>query len=448
VSALRPQHWQLLVVGASHGSRSAALALERLLEAFRPAVIFLELDRQDFALLRSSTGTAGQQQPRLAHYTAHAAPECVGAISWALGGSSGARRSAVVPVDRDQLTTRRRLAYQIAQQPLQLLQARRYWGSVPASGEPVGQWCERLRRDCPAVHEVVIEERNQFMAYQILLHLDSRLRRSYGAIRAPPAEASAAEEWASSRLSQVGAAHIARTEAALEWVLDGPPCGAGGLWSHPEWCESLQRPAEPPSPERVLVLCGPAHVDGLSAHLAACLGGGDVVSASTRHFLARNAAVIPRLLANMDWPWGKDSDGGAASPLQQAARLAAEEASLVQAQGEVARQEARAPGIVNGFLAKGFGPLTLLAEKLCDFLIGRNEEVVQATGLGAAAAAAAAPSSVFLQDRLRDLSRRPLPVWPVFLTVYLACPVLLFIVIPAHIDIYWLHAKLRSAQPQ
>lgn len=54
-------------------------------------------------------------------------------------------------------------------------------------------------------------------------------------------------------------------------------------------------------------------------------------------------------------------------------------------------------------------------------------------------------ASSFVNERLRELSKRPLPVWPVFLVAYVAFPTLLFIVLPAQLDLYWL--KVRSKLP-
>mmetsp|Transcript_47890 Transcript_47890/g.138535 ORF Transcript_47890/g.138535 Transcript_47890/m.138535 type:complete len:462 (-) Transcript_47890:349-1734(-) len=458
VSVLTPQHWQLLVLGAAHGSRSAARTLERVLDIFRPALIFLELDRQDFALLSSSVSTPGPEQPHLARYAAHAAPECAGALRWAQARADVAeaaeghaaqwhtRRCEVIAVDRDQLTTRRRLAFKIAQQPLQLLSARRYWGSAPTGDGSVSEWVEHLRRDCPALHEVVLEERNQFMAYQILMHLDARLHRSYPKLPSDLEHAEAEDDWAGSCLKRVGGIQMARTRDALQWVLDGPPCGSGGIWMRPEWLNSLNRPAEPPSSERVLVICGPAHVDGLSAHLTSCLGDGSGACASAQHFLARNAATLPRLLANHDWPWARSEDHAAQDReflLKQAAQLAVQDASSAHADGGVAGMETCQSGMLSKFLARGFGPLTLLAERGWQWLAGQQEDRLHCEPSRAGVSVAVGP--VFVHERLRDLSRRPLPVWPAFITIYIACPLLLFIVIPAHIDIYWLHAKLRSA---
>ena len=48
------------------------------------------------------------------------------------------------------------------------------------------------------------------------------------------------------------------------------------------------------------------------------------------------------------------------------------------------------------------------------------------------------PSVEFIHERLRELSKKPLPIWPIVLLVYITCPLLVFVVIPAAIDLYWL----------
>ena len=45
---------------------------------------------------------------------------------------------------------------------------------------------------------------------------------------------------------------------------------------------------------------------------------------------------------------------------------------------------------------------------------------------------------LFVHERLRDLSQTPPPVWPVFVLVYVACPLLVFVIIPAQIHLQWL----------
>ena len=54
-------------------------------------------------------------------------------------------------------------------------------------------------------------------------------------------------------------------------------------------------------------------------------------------------------------------------------------------------------------------------------------------------------SSSFLHERMRELSKQPLPVWPVVLLAYLACPLLFFVILPAAIDFQWL--RLAPAIP-
>lgn len=48
------------------------------------------------------------------------------------------------------------------------------------------------------------------------------------------------------------------------------------------------------------------------------------------------------------------------------------------------------------------------------------------------------PTVEFINERMRELSKKPLPIWPIVLSVYVTCPLLLFVVIPASIDLYWL----------
>ena len=48
------------------------------------------------------------------------------------------------------------------------------------------------------------------------------------------------------------------------------------------------------------------------------------------------------------------------------------------------------------------------------------------------------PSVEFIHERMRELSKKPLPIWPIVLLVYITCPLLVFVVIPAAIDLYWL----------
>jgi len=415
--------------------------LRRLLESFRPSVVFLELDRQDFARLRHSASASPEEAQHAADLAADAAPELAEVLRWADAHSplcstaweqSTGSTCTLIPVDRSQVTTRRRLIYRLSMQPWQVFRSGRYWGEMPDVAD-IAEWRSAFQRDCPTLHEVLLEERDEFMAYQILLRLDARLARTWhaaatqseGGERYTPG---ADEDWVVDGLQRVAARDKALVEAALRWSLDGPPCGAGGLLRQPELAARF--PTLPPSPrpaegvggdigvggaapveERVLVVCGPAHVGGLTAHLRSFLGGSaeDVGGDGTlaRQFLARNAALLPHLLANSDRPGVLRKDQSALE-----------------------------------FVAAAWGALA-------------GDDAAERTGGDAPPGAAAAPRSqsavrlavplhmAFVHERLRELSWRPVAMWPVFLLTYVVCPALIFIVLPAKFDLYWLQGLGR-----
>mmetsp|Transcript_123056 Transcript_123056/g.244948 ORF Transcript_123056/g.244948 Transcript_123056/m.244948 type:complete len:460 (+) Transcript_123056:51-1430(+) len=452
VAPLALQHWQLLIVGAEHGSGAAGRSLKRILDSFRPAVIFLELDKADFARFAPLWASESHSSDNV-ELALELSPECATAVQWA-AGVKGARPCAVVPMDRAQRTTRRRLACRLAQQPLELLRARRYWGALPAMDqEAVAQWRQQLQSDAPSMHEVLFDERDEYMAYQILLHLDSRLATCYAfsshsssclsarlrqkqASTASGVSAAEEAEWIDSRLQHIATTSTAEIGAALRWALDGPSPGDGGIWAHQEWCMKLQRPLEPPASENVVVVCGPAHVEGLAHRLDEYIGGcrdDDGGKALRRHFLARNAAILPHLLVNSDWHWSR-------------LRREADSSFLLQRTADMARTEETANAGVKPTVQTtwAFGPLTLLALRVWNWLPVASGESLQQTVQNSVAKSRPRASPVVVQERLRDLSHRPLPVWPMFLVVYVVCPLMVCVVIPAQIDIHVLRAKFMG----
>lgn len=441
LAALAPQHWRLLILGAPHASRHAGEQVTRVLEAVKPSLVLLELDRLDFASLVSaaSLGADVSKAPAAvaARHTAEAVPEAAAALRWvARAGEASAsysHRVLAAPLDRPQLTTRRRLAWRMLQQPAQLFSARRHWGGTPPPGgkgpEAARAWRERLRDECPTLHDVVIEERDEFMAYQVLLRLEAHLACVYE-VEYHHQGCATDSEGARQLLARRGARDAERVGSALTWALDGPPCGGGGLWAQPAWSSSLRRPPRLPEPERVVVICGPAHVDGLAARLAAFLGGETTgVAPASRQLLARNAALLPRLLANADMVSWADVDGYSEphSVLLEEASAALQ--SVGPTESDVASQHRPSDTIAARVGGSGrFGPLAGAVESFFE-----DEAAVQTSGKPKVPAG----GPVFVQDRLRDLSFCPLNAWPAFFGLYLVGPVLLFIVIPAKIDLYW-----------
>ncbi|CAE8700002.1 unnamed protein product, partial [Polarella glacialis] len=174
----------------------------------------------------------------------------------------------------------------------------------------------------------------------------------------------------------------------------------------------------------VLVLCGPAHVSGLRDRLSAALGGEG--GAGHRRFLAENAAVLPRLLLNAgSWPWEPSPPGSS----REAAWAKAAEESLIVGYGDnrepPSPPEGRpwASSRVPLWLSSGMGPLATLGDGLWRQLSGdRGAEKSssprpprdRAPPLGMRG------GPLFVHERLRELSRKPLPMWPVFLAAYVA----------------------------
>ena len=60
--------------------------------------------------------------------------------------------------------------------PWQLLGLRRHWGEMPLEVEAEA-WRAQLRDSCPILHDVMLQERDEFMTYRILLALELRLAR-------------------------------------------------------------------------------------------------------------------------------------------------------------------------------------------------------------------------------------------------------------------------------
>lgn len=373
LATLAAQRWRLLICGLRHG-RSVE-ALQQVLEDFQPAAIFLELDRENFYHLRC----------RRDHFT-DAAPEVAEAIRWA-----EQRQRPLTPLDRPQLCTRRRLAQRMALgNPMQLYAVRRYWGEMPQ--EDATSWRAKLQRDCPILHEVMLEERDEFMIYRILLALERRLAQrsvkgqslNSGALGLPALlEQRAVLE--KQRLNEAMRANQSRST----------------IGSH-DW-------------ENVLVLCGPAHVKELQRRLQFALSDPHF----SPRFLAMNATLLPHLWRNQSHQppaqIGDLGDGG-----RWDVELAAKTQELLE---EVETK-------VAPVATAGFGPLTMLADQVWRLLpqVDGEERPVQYEP----------PSVEFIHERLRELSKKPLPIWPIVLLVYITCPLLVFVVIPAAIDLYWL----------
>ncbi|CAE7213407.1 unnamed protein product [Symbiodinium sp. CCMP2592] len=403
LAALAPQHWRLLVAGIPHGHPQSAPILRRLLEAFQPAMLFLEIDKQDLAGLRMSGSSDS------------VASECAEALRWAEGHSR-----KLAPIDREQLTTRRRLAQSLSLHPGQLLSSRRHWGAVVPPTACATAWRELLLQDCPVLHEVMLEERDEFMAYQILLGLERHLSSRYKF-----AGDQSEDQDLVCRLQRRAAAETARIGAALRWSLgERGRLGSvvpevAGVQEAPvldeldEWA-SFSVPDARPSPEHVVVICGPAHVEALRHRLEAALGD----SKAAHRFLAQNAGLLPRLLINATWRW---EPGSPQDILSMVESMPSPSDAVLHAQGHGPRPH---------------GPLTAMAASASNAL-----------GLSAAKASPenrvpfAGPGPLFIHERLRSLSQRPLPVWPVFLIMYILAPVLAFLVIPIAIDMRWLQAS-------
>eukprot|EP00439_Symbiodinium_sp_Y106_P023033 s3460_g2.t2 len=412
LAALAPQHWRLLLAGIPHGHPQSAPILRRLLEAFQPAMLFLEIDKQDLAGLRMSGSSD------------FVASECAEALRWAEGHSR-----KLAPIDREQLTTRRRLAQSLSLHPGQLLSSRRHWGAVVPPTACVTAWRELLLQDCPVLHEVMLEERDEFMAYQILLGLERHLSSRYKF-----AGDQSEDQDLVCRLQRRAAAETARIGAALRWSLEERrklgsvvPEVAAGVQEAPvlneleEWA-SFSVPDARPSPEHVVVICGPAHVEALRHRLEVSLGD----SKAAHRFLAQNAGLLPRLLINATWRWEPGSPQDILSMVESMPSPDAD--ALLHAQGRP-RPLPRPHG--------PHGPLTAAASALSAAKVKASPEKPHSPFAG--------PGPFFIHERLRSLSQRPLPVWPVFLIMYILAPVLAFLVIPIAIDMRCLLSATATA---
>ena len=265
----------------------------------------------------------------------------------------------------------------------------------------------------------VPEERDEFMAYQILLGLERHLSSRYHFAGEAPEE----EDLLMRRLQRRAAAEKSRIGAALRWSLgDGGDLGERSapaeapprllLQLGEEW-ESFSVPEARPSPEHVVVICGPAHVEALRHRLEAALGD----SKAAHRFLAQNAGLLPRLLINATWRW---EPGSVQDILSMVESVPSPDAVHVQGHGQ-------------GPLGP-VGPLAAMAASASNAL-GLSAKVPENR------VPFAGPGPLFIHERLRSLSQRPLPVWPVFLVMYILTPVLAFLVIPIAIDIRWLQAS-------
>ena len=262
------------------------------------------------------------------------------------------------------------------------------------------------------------------MAYQILLGLEQRLSCQYKIL------GKGESRTLTHTLQRRAAADTARIGAALRWALEpsepdmkleprhgelGKLCKLGKSWE-----DFFARPASPPGPENVVVICGPAHVQELGHRLEAALGR----SQAARRFLAKNAGLFPRLLINSTWSWERLSADAMLDGLQSHASsfdLHSVGAASPRSQGD------------------GFGPLASLAAIAASALEGSSP--LQTPGTSAVHAGPAC-----VHERLRSLSQRPLPVWPVFLVLYVIAPVMVFLVIPIMIDIRWLQARIAGPE--
>jgi len=429
-AALVPPRWQVLVVGVSHGSSSSAEIVRRILARVRPSLVCLELDRKDFEMLRSSP-----------EHDTTGAPECAAALRWVqetVDDQPGCPACVAIPIDRDQDTTRRRLMFSLIQHPVQMFNARRYWGHVENidSMASLKSWQNDLRGHCAVLDEVVHEERDEFMTYRILTSMEHHLARHRPEFASMPSQRALTRQCHSPPIGLTSMDDLlqarAKTEeahvnAALRRVLDDPrvddSCAAPRL--------------------RVVVLCGPAHVAGLADRLAACLGdhaarGG--TQGAHRLFLARNAASFPHLLASTHAP----------TPVQRedAAREAEHMTSTAELDfvSSVTTKQERIGGaslglVVPVYLRMRMGPLTGIVERVTSWFSRKSEAVHPPAPL-----LNAFDQSVFAHERMRELSRRPLPVWPMMLTAYLIAPLLLFVVVPAKLDMMLLRSRAIPSQ--
>jgi len=297
------------------------------------------------------------------------------------------------------------------------------------------EWRAQVLHECPVLHDVVLEERDEYMTYRILLGLNAHLQ--YGSQK-PYCRTNTCADAAISDVPGVDGTDLdsqpsmgellksssegatARVNAALRWALDeraGNDCGIHAL---PEWAHPTL-PVVPPQPEFVAVLCGPAHVDALATRIGGMLDG----SSAGRHFLAANSALMPHLLFNSTWPWAHLRTGeGSIKKLTLLVEAVMEDFDGGNSKASTNNIRGRGQDVA----FQGFGPITRLA----DFFFG-NKKPEQGTAPSLYVPGAPA----FLHNRLRDLSDRPLPVWPVFAGAYVILPILIFIVVPAKLEIWF-----------
>ena len=263
----------------------------------------------------------------------------------------------------------------------------------------------------------VPEERDEFMAYQILLGLERHLSSRYHLA------GEETDEDLVRRLQRRAAAETSRIGAALRWSLGerraerraerAAAAEQAPLLELEEW-GSFSVPARP-SPEHVVVICGPAHVEALRHRLEAALGD----SKAAHRFLAQNAGLLPRLLINATWRWEPGSPQDILSMVES-----------------VPSPDVHAEGHGEGPLRpplRPLGPLAMAAS--ASNALGLSTKVPENR------VPFAGPGPLFIHERLRSLSQRPLPVWPVFLVMYILTPVMAFLVIPIAIDMRWLQAS-------
>ena len=247
------------------------------------------------------------------------------------------------------------------------------------------------------------------MSYQILLGLEQRLMCHF---KFPHQGRGQDSEALSQRLQLRAAVDSARIGAALRWTLEPQ----GRICDLDEW--GSIRLLERPDPEHVIVVCGAAHVPELQQRLQDSVGN----SAAAYRFLAKNAGLLPRLLINAtSWSWeAQSSPAGLLETLET----------------------------VSGFSqpSQELGSLPLVREDSDSGLVGPLAAIATYAwkALGSAGVnvnrSGHATGPVFIQERLRSLSQRPLPVWPIFLVCYIITPVMAFIVIPIAADMRWLRA--------
>ncbi|CAK8997890.1 unnamed protein product [Durusdinium trenchii] len=381
LAAVAARPWRLLICGLRHGR--PVESLKRLLEDFQPAAIFIELSREDFFNVRTRSEFAD------------AAPECAEAIRWA-----ERHDRTVIPLDRPQLSSRRRLAQKMALEPMQLVAARKFWGEVPEHLDPIA-WRASLRKNCPALHEVILEERDELMTYRILLALESRLKAQ--GPRSRTGKAFHNDLPLSTLLERIRLREKSRLNDAMAWSLHPQKA----LRELPSWqdVESAQI-----DPDNILVLCGPAHVQELGHRLQVIFED----SAFSRRFLASNAALLPQLMTTF---------AEERSSHEEAQEWLLRARSFLESSGAMTEEKSTES-------AKGFGPLTMLANQVWQLLPQQEggEDIPEPP----------LRNADFIQERLRELSKKPLPIWPVVLLAYIACPVLVFVLIPAAIDLQWI----------